>query len=420
LKANIDFRSRRSPTLVGPGFLVDYANRYYVKALHEWSLMRTTLAHVMTNRHIAILSPINRNPGKPHGGITPVVTNLANYFSGRGMRTDLVVFVPANSSLRPRGVASEIRVFNLGSVPKAINAYRLWQYLRQERPTVLLSLGWRANTIAAWCKRFPAVSTRIWGGIQNMISAGQQESHYVKRWRKNAGMRWSYRALDGLIAASQGVAEDFVHITNIPSENIHVIHNPVVKPDLSRRGPNSVNHPWFRPESPPVILGAGRLARQKDFRTLIRAFARVHAERHYRLVILGEGNDRAPLEALAVKLGLKDDIDLPGFVTNPFAYMSKAALFVLSSAWEGFGNVLAEAMALGVPVVSTDCPSGPREILQDGRYGPLVPVGDACALAKAMIDVLDHPPEKAFLQSASERFRVDKCGEAYLQVLFPA
>jgi glycosyltransferase involved in cell wall biosynthesis len=167
-------------------------------------------------------------------------------------------------------------------------------------------------------------------------------------------------------------------------------------------------------------LGAGRLARQKDFRTLIRAFARVHAERHYRLVILGEGNDRAPLEALAVKLGLKDDIDLPGFVTNPFAYMSKAALFVLSSAWEGFGNVLAEAMALGVPVVSTDCPSGPREILQDGRYGPLVPVGDACALAKAMIDVLDHPPEKAFLQSASERFRVDKCGEAYLQVLFPA
>ncbi len=335
------------------------------------------------------------------------------------MRTDLVVFVPATSSLRSRGVASEIRVFNLGSVPKIINAYRLWQYLRQERPTVLLSIGWRANTIAAWCKRFPAVSTRVWGGIQNMISAGQQESHYVKRWRKNAGMRWSYRALDGLIAASQGVAEDFVHVTNIPSENIHVIHNPVVNPDLSQRGLNSVNHPWFRPESPPVILGVGRLARQKDFRTLIRAFARVRAERHCRLVILGEGNDRAPLEALAVKLGLKDDIDLPGFVTNPFAYMSKAALFVLSSAWEGFGNVLAEAMALGVPVVSTDCPSGPREILQDGRYGPLVPVGDAGALAKAMIDVLDHPPDRAFLQSASERFRVDKCGEAYLQVLFP-
>jgi glycosyltransferase involved in cell wall biosynthesis len=143
-----------------------------------------------------------------------------------------------------------------------------------------------------------------------------------------------------------------------------------------------------------VILGVGRLTRQKDFFTLVRAFAELRRRRRARLIILGEGEDRAGLEALVAELGLGDDVALPGFRDNAPGYMARSSLFVLSSAWEGLPTVLIEALAVGTRVVSTDCPSGPREILQDGRLGALVPVGDAPALAKAMEDALDRadPP----------------------------
>src|SRR5262249_43075680 len=146
-------------------------------------------------------------------------------------------------------------------------------------------------------------------------------------------------------------------------------------------------HPWFRPSAPPVVLGAGRLHAQKDFPTLLRAFAQVRAKREARLMILGEAKCaeyRTELMALAAQLGIADDVMLPGFVANPFAYMARAAVFVLSSAWEGLPTVLIEALASGCPVVSTACPSGPREILENGKYGPLVPVGDDTALANAI------------------------------------
>jgi len=181
-----------------------------------------------------------------------------------------------------------------------------------------------------------------------------------------------------------------------------------------------LDHPWFAPGAPPVVLGVGRLAPQKDFPTLIRAFARVRAERAARLMILGDGKTpdrRAELLALADELGVAEEVALPGFQPNPFAYMARASLFVLSSAWEGLPGVLVQALACGCPVVSTDCPSGPAEILEQGQYGRLVAVGDEVALADAMRSTLDNPPERDRLRDRGAAFSVDLSIDRHLEVL---
>jgi len=177
-----------------------------------------------------------------------------------------------------------------------------------------------------------------------------------------------------------------------------------------------LNHPWFAPGEPPVILSVGRLTKQKDYPTLIRAFALVHRERPARLMILGEGEERPKLEALIQELSLDDDVSLPGFVDNPYAYMARSAVFVLSSAWEGLPTVLIEAMAVGTPVVATDCPSGPAEILEGGKWGKLVPVGDVEALAEAIARKISSPMQKSRLD-VCERFRMDKVIAQYIYIL---
>jgi glycosyltransferase involved in cell wall biosynthesis len=165
------------------------------------------------------------------------------------------------------------------------------------------------------------------------------------------------------------------------------------------------------------VLGVGELGARKDFATLIRAVARVRERRRCRLLIIGRGRQRDALLALGNELGFGDDLALPGFVENPYAYMRAADVFVSSSRYEGFANVVAEALAAGVPVVSTDCPSGPREILENGKYGRLVPVGDDAAMATAIASTLDAPPTRETLRTAAQRYRVDAVAEGYLAAL---
>jgi glycosyltransferase involved in cell wall biosynthesis len=196
--------------------------------------------------------------------------------------------------------------------------------------------------------------------------------------------KYFYPLAGYIIGNSQGVAEDLRQVTGLPSNRIRLIYNPVVTPELGEMKDARLEHAWFDPGQPPVILAVGRLKPQKDFSTLIRAFAEVRKKRPCRLLILGEGPERSALEALIQELGLEQDVELPGFLENPCAYMSRASLFVLSSRWEGLPTVLIEALYCGVPIISTDCPSGPREILAGGQYGALVPVQDVSALADAI------------------------------------
>jgi glycosyltransferase involved in cell wall biosynthesis len=240
-------------------------------------------------------------------------------------------------------------------------------------------------------------------------------------------MRRTYAMADAIVAVSKTVADDLGSVAGIPRHSITTIYNPVVTPNLPSRASESMDHPWFAPGAPPVVLSVGRLAPVKDFPVLLRAFARVRAVRDAKLIILGEGKDapetsrrRAELMALATELGVAADVQLPGFAQNPLAYMARAAVFVLSSTWEGFGNVLVEALACGCPVVSTDCPSGPAEILDRGRYGRLVPVCDDVAMAEAILATLDAPPDPEVLRARGALFSADRAVESYLAALFGA
>ena len=299
----------------------------------------------------------------------------------------------------------------LGSIPA------LARYLRRERPTAILSAQHYGNIAALAATRLASVQTRL------VITQRTHLASYVQQGKKRRKrlvtrlLRRFYPWADAIVTVSEGVAEDLALTASLPRERITTIYNPVVTPALAGQARAPLTHPWFAPGSPPVLLAVGRLHYQKDFPTLLRAFARVRAVRAVRLLILGEGDQGAALQASAQELGLTTDVELPGFVLNPFAYMARAAVFVLSSAYEGLPGVLIQALACGCPVVSTDCPSGPAEILEGGVYGPLVPVGDDVALAKAILSTLNARPNPDWLRTRAAEFSVDRAVDRYLEVL---
>jgi glycosyltransferase involved in cell wall biosynthesis len=272
-----------------------------------------------------------------------------------------------------------------------------------------------ANLVAIWAKRLSRTSTRVVVSIRSTLSErlrGERDLR-VRLIARLFGPAYRHHA-DAVVAVSHGVADDFSAMTGLPRARISVIYNPVVSDELWAKAREPLNHPSFASGGPPIVLAAGRLDPAKDFPTLIRAFARVRDVRPGRLVILGEGSERPRLEALIADLRLTGAVTLLGFVLNPYPYMGAADLFVLSSRREGLPNSLIEAMALGTPVISTDCPSGPREILENGKWGGLVPVGDVDALATAMIHALDRPgvdPSPRGLE-----FTVERAVRQYAQV----
>jgi glycosyltransferase involved in cell wall biosynthesis len=217
------------------------------------------------------------------------------------------------------------------------------------------------------------------------------------RWMPHF-IRLAYPHADAVVAVSQGVAEDLVALCGLAPDTVHVLNNPVVTPEVVRMRAQPVEHPWLRERRPPVVLAVGRMMPQKDFGMLLEAFATVRRAHRARLVLLGDGPLRPDLERLVSRLGIAEDVSMPGICANPYPAMAAADVFALSSRWEGSPGALIEAMSCGTPVVATDCPSGPRQLLDGGRYGRLVPVGDADAMAAALTDALagrvpPPPPE---------------------------
>ena len=236
-------------------------------------------------------------------------------------------------------------------------------------------------------------------------------------------MRRYYPRADRIVAVSRDLAAEVRDFADIPEERITAIYNAVVDDDLYAASQEEADHPWLSPGEPPVILGVGRLVPRKGFDVLLRAFARVRRNRRVRLIVLGDGKTSgtsdvctAQLNALAQELDIANDVSLPGFRRNPFAYMARAKVFVLPSRFEGLPGVLIQAMACGCPVVSTDCPTGPREILEGGRYGPLVPVDDDGAMAVAIEDVLDAPPPALEPQTLTQLYSTVAATKSYLSL----
>lgn len=291
-------------------------------------------------------------------------------------------------------------------------------YLRDNRPDVMISAMYYANLLAIWGLGLSGVDTRLvvteHTTLSKNIAARGEQAGKRGRWRYLPQLvARVYPRADAIVTVSDGVGDDLVALTGLPRDRLTTIYNPVVWPGLVEQSSHPVSHPWFAEGEPPVLLAVGRLEKSKDYPTLIEAFARVRAERPARLVILGEGRLRPSLEARIEHLGIAQDVALPGWVDTPYAWMRQARLFVLSSAWEGLGNVLIEAMACGCPVVSTDCESGPRETLADGRYGRLVPVGDASALAEAMAHGLERPADADVLRRRASDFGVREATARY-------
>jgi len=225
-----------------------------------------------------------------------------------------------------------------------------------------------------------------------------------------------FRFADTVVAVSHGASNDLIQSRIATTEQVRVIYDPVITHDILQKARESIDHSWFRQKKIPIILGVGRLTELKDYPTLIKAFAGVRVKLPARLVILGEGEDRPRLESLVRNLELEKEVAMPGFVDNPFAYMARASVFVLSSLLEGLPNVLIQAMAVGTPVVSTNCPNGPREILGDGKYGILVPVGDVERLSQAIVDTLQQR-HKVIPKNWLDQFEFQHSVHAYMRVL---
>ena len=349
------------------------------------------------------------------GGVQRMMLNLANNFIERGFEVDLLVSKAEGPYVSQ--IPSQVRMIDFQSARLIGSLPRLISYLKRYQPLVLFSAMNSPNLLAIWAGQLSRADTPIVISVRNQFS---YELHNYQKLRYKlipTLTKYFYPWADEIIAISQGVALDLADVTGLSLDRIKVIYNPVVFPELGKKGQELVTHPWFFESAVPIILGVGRLTKQKDFPTLIRAFALVRQTRLARLVILGEGEERSSLEALVRDLNLDDDVSLPGFINNPYAYMKKANVFVLSSAWEGFGNVLVEAMACGTTVISTDCPSGPREILAEGKYGKLVPVKDSVALARAILESLENPINSDILRSRASEFTVERISDRYLQLI---
>jgi glycosyltransferase involved in cell wall biosynthesis len=352
------------------------------------------------------------------GGVERMLINLLQGLAGLEREVDLLTIRTASPHLEE--LPGSVRRIDLPSRHSLGAVSSLARHLRTARPPILLAAKDRAGRAAVLARRVAGVRTPIVMRLGTNLSAALAGRHPLQRWLRIAPIRRSWRHIEHIVAVSHGVAEDTAVIARYPRERISVIRNPVITPALAARAALPCPHPWLAADARAavaVIVGAGRLERQKDFPTLLRAFAMLRATRPARLVILGEGAWRARLEALAAALGIAADVDLPGFRPNPYPYLARARVFALSSAWEGSPNVLTEAMALGTPVVATDCPSGPREVLADGRFGPLVPVGDARALARALALTLDAPQPPGVLKQAVSDYDAQHSAGAYAALL---
>ena len=355
-------------------------------------------------------------PSLDGGGAERIFLNLAQGLVEYGVAVDILLAKregPLLSSI-PKG-ASLIDLSNskpIRSVPALV------RYLRSKCPSVLISTMTNANLAALMAHRLATVSTRIIVREASTLSVELRNSSTLNRLLTKSMVRYLYPIADFVVAPSNGVADDLARVARLHRKSIRVVYNPVVSETLLSKACDIPDHPWLKANHIPVVLGVGRLTAQKDFNTLIRAFAIVRRNIAARLLILGQGPERPLLQKLIDQEGLGADIALVGFVANPYSFLSRANVFVLSSAWEGLPGVLIEALACKTAVVSTDCPNGPREILSNGKYGQLVPVGNAETMANAILKVLTVKYTNLDSTEHLSLFDFQHNTRAYLKLIF--
>jgi glycosyltransferase involved in cell wall biosynthesis len=354
-------------------------------------------------------------PSLEIGGAERVVVMLANEFARRGLRTEVVTACAFGPYRRDLG--SEVLATCLGARSVALSLPPLARYLRTRNPAALFCFLNRANIVGLAARRLAGVRLPVVVSERSNLSAGTPFDGGRFGRILPFLMRRAYPSAEAVVAVSQGVADDLSQALAMPRDRIKVVHNPLDFDRISTLAEAEPAHPWLKHKARPVIVSVGRLHPAKDFGTLIRAFSLLRRDRPCRLIILGDGDERSRLEREIQACNLtSDDVDLPGFARNPFAFVKRADLFALSSRFEGFPNALVEAMACGTRIVATDCRSGPFEILEGGRWGRLARVGAAAGLSEALKAALDDP-EPPDVVSRARQFTIEASADAYLGLL---
>ncbi len=359
--------------------------------------------------HLAVVLP-NLRLGGGELSMLRVAAGLAR----SGLAVSLVVHTLEGAEVAvPEGVL----VVELGATGTIASLMRLSRWLRQNRPCWVLSAFPHTNVAA--------VAAVAWSGAGSrcVVSEHAPLALQIQRqgtWRYRLLpplVRWAYGRADAVVAVSEGVRRDLLALAG-PALRLHTIANPVIDEDGASEDAATPPHAWLTDPALRVVISVSRLSAEKDIPTLLRAFGALHAQRPAcRLLLAGEGPARAGLQALVGELGLDGSVALVGRIKAPRAWMRRAAVFALASEYEGFGNVLVEALASGCPVVSTDCPVGPREILDGGRFGALVPVGDWRAMAQALQQAIDHPGLPEGAREHAGRYTYAAATSAYRSLL---
>jgi glycosyltransferase involved in cell wall biosynthesis len=350
-----------------------------------------------------------------HSGVDRIMKTILPSIASRGIKVDLLHVKKHGPYIEEN--CSGLRIVELGSSHGYSSLLPLIRYLRSEKPDVLLSDKDRINQVALTARQLAGVDTKVFVRYGQTVTRALASRSVWQKAVHRLSMRFLYRYADAIVTPSEGSAQDLSEFARISRDRITVLRNPIDTEAIHCLAAEPVDHPWFHRVDAEIIVGLGELTSRKGFDVLIRALAILKKKRPVKLLLIGKGRGRAKLEKLSEDLGLGEDVEFAGFKSNPFPYLARAGLFVQSSRYEGFGMALLEALALGVPVVSTDCPSGPAEILQDGRYGRLVPVDDSFALACAMEETLFSPPDPEHLKTASVPYHLEPVTDRYLDTL---
>ncbi len=348
------------------------------------------------------------------GGLSPVLRNLINTTSRLGIKSTIIIHgVPEELDL----LDDHVSIVRLPNIPKDLRFIPLASCLRRHQPTHLLSNREWGNWNASLARALVQCPTKLVFRVGNPLDVTLKRRNLIKKALRKYKISMSYKRADLIICNSQKIREDVLSLTKLIGKKVVVLNNPTITNDIYQLADAPPAVPVSIATGEKAIVAVGRLAKQKAFDVLISAFALVAEHIPARLLIVGNGKEYGSLKQLARSLKIEDRVHFVGFQKNPFPYLKLASLFVLSSSWEGSPNVLIEALALGVPSVATDCPTGPREILADGRFGRLVKVGDAKALAEAMLETLKSPPSHYLLKRAAEPFWAETATKAYLKTM---
>lgn len=355
------------------------------------------------------------------GGAERIIVYLAGHFAAKGLNVDVVVCKSSAKETLENLLPDNVRLISLNARRTLLCLPAYLKYLRTARPKVVLSTIIRANILAGLAKICMAPKHQL-------IIRGEISLQMWKDPGKIIQSKWflipltvlSYPFADKFIGVSKGVCAEFIKLPFVKKDKVHCIYNPTINDNFTKRMDEAITLPDLVDANLPIILAAARLAPEKDYPTMFRAFKKVREHTDCQLVIVGDGHIRDELKALTKTMGIDERTHFIGFVPNAVAYMKRADVFVLSSLAEGLPNALIEALATGTQVVSTDCPHGPKEILESGRFGGFVSIGDDDAMAKSIIEALKNAnaPMSQDLKEHMKQFHIDFVSPRYEEIVW--